>query len=170
MPSYGELAELLGFRSKYAAQYVVNKWVEAGVVRRDEAGKITPGRLFMPIKLLGTVQAGFPSPAEEENVDTISLDEWLIHNKEASFMLKVTGDSMLDAGIQPNDMVILERGKQPKVGDIVVAEVDHEWTLKYYEKRGGKVVLKPANKKYPLITPREELKVAGVVTAVIRKY
>ena len=93
MPSYGELAELLGFRSKYAAQYVVNKWVEAGVVRRDEAGKITPGRLFMPIKLLGTVQAGFPSPAEEENVDTISLDEWLIHNKEASFMLKVTGDS-----------------------------------------------------------------------------
>ena len=72
--------------------------------------------------------------------------------------------------LQPKTMVILERGKQPKVGDIVVAEVDHEWTLKYYEKRGGKVVLKPANKKYPLITPREELKVAGVVTAVIRKY
>lgn len=170
MPSYGELAQVLNFKSKYAAQYVVNKWVAGGVIGRDAAGKLTPGRLFLPIRLLGTVQAGFPSPAEEENVDTISLDEWLIHNREASFMLKVTGESMIEAGICPGDMVILERGKQPKTGDVVVAEVDHEWTLKFYEKRGGTVVLKPANKKFKPIIPREELKVAGVVTAVIRKY
>jgi len=150
MPSYGELADLLGFKSKYAAQYVVNKWLEAGIVRRDEVGKLSPGRLFLPLKLLGTVQAGFPSPAEEENVDTISLDEWLVANKESSFMLKVTGDSMIDAAIQEGDMVILERGRQPKTGDIVVAEVDQEWTLKYFEKRGGQVTLRPANKKYPL--------------------
>jgi len=170
MPSYGELAMLLKFKSKYAAQYIVGKWVEEGIVRRDEAGKLTPGRLFLPLRVLGTVQAGFPSPAEEENVDTISLDEWLVGKREASFMLKVTGDSMIEAGIQPNDMVILERGRTPKNGDIVVAEVDHEWTMKYYEKRGPQIVLRPANKKYPLIKPKEELKVAGVVTAVIRKY
>ena len=74
---------------------------------------------------------------------------------------------MIEAGIQPNDMVILERGRTPKIGDIVVAEVDHEWTMKYYDKHGTVVTLKPANKNYPVIKPKEELKIAGVVTAVI---
>lgn len=170
MPSYGEMADVLGFRSKNAAVELAERWVSDGIVGRDDKGHLRPGRLFMPVRVLGTVQAGFPSPAEEENVDTISLDDWLIKNKEASFMLKVAGDSMIDAGIQPNDMVILERGRTPKNGEIVVAEVDHEWTLKYFEKRGAQVTLKPANKRYPNIVPKEELKVAGVVTAVIRKY
>jgi repressor LexA len=170
MPSYAELAELFGFASKNAAKYCVDKWIEQGVLAKDSAGKILPGSSFWPMKVLGTVEAGFPSPAEEENADTMSLDEWLIGNKEASFMLRVSGDSMIDAGIRPGDMVILERGKQPKSGDIVVAEVDHEWTIKYFEKRGSRVTLKPANKKYRPIVPQEELRVAGVVTAVIRKY
>ncbi|MEK9152791.1 MAG: S24 family peptidase, partial [Patescibacteria group bacterium] len=79
-------------------------------------------------------------------------------------------DSMIDAGIHPGDMVILERGREPKNGDVVVAEVDREWTIKHYDKRGGRVTLRAANKKYQPITPREELRIAGVVTAVIRKY
>lgn len=170
MPSYGELAALLKFKSKNAAQYVVKKWLEAGVIQKDAAGRLIPGRAFRSLRLLGTVEAGWPSPAEEEMVDTISLDDWLIRNKEASFMLKVSGDSMIDAGIRPGDMVILERGRQPKNGDIVVTEVDREWTIKTYEKRGGEVVLLPANKKYRPIRPKDELRVAGVVTAVIRKY
>ena len=170
MPSYGELASLLKFKSKNAAQYVVRKWLDAGLVAKDATGKLLPGRAFRPVRLLGTVAAGWPSPAEEENVDTISLDDWLIKNREASFMLKVSGDSMLDAGIHPGDMVILERGREPKSGDVVVAEVDREWTIKYFEKRGGSVTLRPANAKYRPITPKEELRIAGVVTAVIRKY
>lgn len=170
MPSYGEMAELLEFKSKNAAVELAERWVRDGIVGRDETGRLKPGRIFMPIKLLGTVQAGVPSPAEQEDLDTLSLDEWLIHNREASFMLTVNGDSMIDAGIQPGDRVILERGKQPKNGDIVVAEVDHDWTLKFYEKKGALVVLNPANKKYKPIVPKEELKVAGVVTAVVRKY
>ncbi len=170
MPSYGELAALLRFKSKNAAQYLVRKWIEAGIIGKDDAGKLTPGRTFRPVRLLGTVAAGWPSPAEEENVDTISLDEWLITNREASFMLTVSGDSMIDAGIRPGDTVILERGREPKNGDVVVAEIDREWTIKYFEKRGGKVSLRPANAKYRVITPEEELRIAGVVTAVIRKY
>jgi SOS regulatory protein LexA len=170
MPSYGELAALLKFKSKNAAQYLVGKWIAAGVVERGAGGRLIPGRAFGGLKLLGTVAAGWPSPAEEENVDTISLDDWLIGNKEASFMLKVSGDSMTDAGIQPGDMVILERGRTPKNGDIVVAEVDREWTIKYFQRSGGRVTLVPANRRYKPISPEEELRVAGVVTAVIRKY
>ncbi len=170
MPSYAELAELLGFKSKNAARYRAERWVADGVLARDQAGRLIPGPSFFPVRVLGTVAAGFPSPAEEENVDTVSLDEWLIGNREASFMLRVSGDSMVEAGIQPGDMVILERGRQPKSGDIVIAEIDHEWTIKYYEKRGSRITLKPANKRYRPIEPSEELRVAGVVTAVIRKY
>jgi repressor LexA len=103
-------------------------------------------------------------------VDTLSLDDYLIKNRDASFLLRVSGESMIEAGIQPGDLVILERGRDPRNGDVVVAEVDHQWTIKYYVKRGSQIFLKPANKLFPVIAPREELKIAGVVTAVIRKY
>lgn len=77
---------------------------------------------------------------------------------------------MCDAGIIPGDMVIVDRGRTPKNGDIVIAEVDGEWTMKYLKKRGEIVALIPANPKYKPIRPRNELKIAGVVTAVVRKY
>ncbi|MBD3327918.1 repressor LexA [Candidatus Peregrinibacteria bacterium] len=170
MPSYAELAALMKFKSKNAAQYLVKKWIEAGVVAKDASGKLLPGKPFFPVKVLGEIKAGWPSPAEEENVDTVSLDDWLIQNKEATFMLKVSGDSMIDAGIHPGDMVIINRGKQPKNGDIVIAEIDSEWTLKYFVKSGSQVLLRPANRKYATIKPKQELRIAGVVTSVIRKY
>ena len=212
MPSYGELADLLNFKSKFAAQYVVQKLLEAGLISKDGTGRLLPGKSFYPLKVLGTIAAG-SLPAEEENADTISLDDWLIENKEASFMLKVTGDSMVDAGIMPGDLVILERGRQPKNGDIVVAEIDRKWTLKYFERTPVKtgrtdpkdppdpqdptdpgdrpgphltrleppnginkltqpatIRLIAANKKYPPFVPTEELRIAGVVVAAIRKY
>ena len=121
-------------------------------------------------RVRGTVEAGFPSPAEEELVDTLSLDEMLIQNREASFLLRVTGDSMTGAGIMPGDMVIVDRGQTAKNGDIVIAEVDGQWTMKYLRKRGENVTLVPANPKYQPIRPKNELTIAGVVTAVVRKY
>lgn len=66
--------------------------------------------------LLGLVEAGFPSPAEEELLDVMDFDEYLTPNKESSYILKVKGDSMIEAGIQPGDMVIVERRAQYKPG------------------------------------------------------
>ena len=77
---------------------------------------------------------------------------------------------MSGAGILPGDMVIVDKGQTPKSGDIVIAEVDGEWTMKYLRKRGSDVALIPANPKYKPIKPERELKIAGVVTAVVRKY
>ena len=122
------------------------------------------------VTVLGRVEAGFPSPAEEELVDTLSLDDLLIQNREATFLLKVSGDSMTGAGIMPGDMVLIDKALRPKSGDIVIAQVDGEWTMKYLRKRGDIVVLVAANPKYQPIRPKHELKVAGVVTAVVRKY
>ena len=145
--------------------------VKRGILKRDSSGKLVPTPILEGgIRLLGTVQAGFPSPAEEELIDTLSLDEFLIKNPQASYLVKVTGDSMIDAGIMPDDLVIVDRGRQPRHGDIVIAEVDGQWTMKYYEKRGNKVLLRAANKKYAPIEPKAELVIGGVVVANVRKY
>ena len=170
MPSLRELARLWGFRSQNAADKLAHQLIELGFLTKDTAGKLLPTRLFYAVRVLGTVEAGFPSPAEEELGDTMDLDEFLIKNKEATYMLKVTGDSMRDAGILPGDMVLVERGLEPHDGDIVIAHIDHAWTMKYLRKRGRKIWLEPANKRYKPIFPAEELKIAAVVIAVIRKY
>ncbi len=170
MPSYSEVATLLGFKSKNAVARLVEKMRDAGLLDKDDRGKLIPGSFLNDLRVLGSVEAGFPSPAEEELIDTMSLDEFLIEKKEATFMLKVKGESMIEAGIMPGDMVLVERGRQAREGDIVIAEVDREWTIKYLHKKNGKTILFPANKNYPAIIPRHELNIAAVVTAVIRKY
>jgi SOS regulatory protein LexA len=170
MPSFSEIGEMTGLRSKNAVFKLVNKLAELKVLEKDSKGRLIPGSIASPVKILGTVEAGFPSPAEEELVDTLSLDNLLIQNPEATFLLKVSGDSMSGAGILPGDMVLVDKGQTPKSGDIVIAEVDGAWTMKYLKKRGENVALIPANPKYKLIRPKDELKIAGVVTAVVRKY
>jgi repressor LexA len=170
MPSFSEIGELSGIRSKNAVYKLVNKLVRLDVLKRDEKGRLIPRSIAAPVKVLGTVEAGFPSPAEEELADNLSFDDLLIQNREATFLLKVSGDSMSGAGILPGDMVIVDKGQTPRSGDIVIAEVDGQWTMKYLKKRGDSVTLIPANPAYKPIKPKNELKIAGVVTAVVRKY
>lgn len=170
MPSYAELAKLLGYASKNAAYYIVEKLEEQGIIAKDGTGKMIPGRAFRELKVLGLIEAGFPEAAEEDVLDTMSLDEYLIPNKTASFMLKVKGYSMKDAGIVDGDMVIVERTTNPKPGTIVIAEVDGAWTMKYYRVKNGQPYLEAANPAYKPIYPQEDLKVTAVVKAVIRKY
>ena len=137
--------ELVGFRSCHAVSHLVDHLVAEGLVTKDPHGKLLPTTSNGGVPLLGIVAAGFPSPAEEELVDIMSLDDYLIQNKEATYLLEVTGDSMRDAGILPGDVVIVERTNAPRVGDIVIAEVDQEWTMKFLRKRGNQLYLAPAN-------------------------
>jgi len=169
MPSYSEIAELFGFRSKNAAFKFIEKLIKLNLIQKDSKGKLIPISLANQIKVLGVVEAGFPSCAEEELLDTISLDKWLINNPTSTFMLKVKGDSMIEAGIMPKDYVLVDRSLTPKDKDIVIAEVDGQWTMKYLIKKGKDITLLPANPKYSPIRPKNELKIAGVVTAVLRK-
>ncbi len=168
-PSFSEIARLFGYRSKNAAFFLVRRLADKGFLRQDEKGRILWDAL-KGTRLLGTVQAGWPSPAEEELVDTLSLDDYLIKHPEQTFLIKVSGDSMIDAGIREGDLVLVERGRNPRHGDIVIAQVDNEWTMKYYEKAGKEVWLRAANKKYPPLRPKQELVVGGVIVAVVRKY
>jgi repressor LexA len=170
LPSFREMLKLTGLRSTNAIAKHFNIWVKNGLLYKDQNGRFTLAEAVLGLPLLGTVEAGWPSAAEEELTDTMNLDEFLIHNREATYMLTVSGDSMIEAGINPKDLVLVERGREPKDGDIVIAEIDSGWTMKYFYKKGGQVSLVPANKKYKTIYPKNELKVAAVVMAVIRKY
>lgn len=171
MPSYSEMAKLFGYKSKNAVSKLVDRMIEAGLVAKDSLGKLIPETALLGgVKMLGLVEAGFATPAEESLLDTISLDDFLIKKHDASFMLKVKGDSMYDAGIRDGDMVIVERTTEPKVGEIVIAEIDGGWTMKYLRSKNGKMYLEPANKDFSNIYPEESLNIAAVVKAVIRKY
>lgn len=170
MPSYGEMMTLLGYKSKAAVHYFVDKLIEAGVVEKDAQGRLIPTDIFSGTRLLGLVEAGFPSAAEEETLDVLNFDEYLVPNKESTYILKVKGDSMIDAGICPGDMVVVERRAQYKAGQIVIAMVDGEYTMKYYRQKDGKPFLEPANERYKPIYPKESFKIEAVVTAVVRKY
>ena len=171
MPSYQEIMNLLGFKSKNAVYKLVNKLVAEGVVSKDSQGKLSPKKLIGEIPLLGLVEAGIPTVAEESVLDTMSLDDYLIRDAGKTFVLEVKGDSMIDEGIKEGDLVVVERKDEAKDGDIVIANVDGGWTMKFLRKKPGKAIfLEPANKNYGPIYPEESLDIAAVVKGVIRKY
>ncbi len=170
MPTYSEMAEIIGVRSKSVVHFWVAKLLDAGILQKDAKGFLSLTRNPRALKLAGEVCAGLPTSAEQEIRDIVSFDEYLVRNPEKSFLLSVTGDSMIDAGIREKDLVIVESNKEPKNGDIVLAQVDGDWTIKYFHKQGDMVVLEAANAKYSTIVPRADLRIAGVITAVVRKY
>lgn len=170
VPSYSEMMKLFSLKSKDSIFKIVSKFIQDGLVQKDSQGKLAPKSILIGIRLLGTVEAGFPSPAEEALGDTITLDDYLITKKEATFLLKVSGESMINAGINPDDYVVVEKGRDARTGDIVIAEVDDGWTMKRLAKEDGRVVLLPENPKFSPIYPENELNIGGVVIGVVRKY
>ncbi len=170
MPTYSEMLSLFGFKSKNAVAKLVDKLIDAGLVAKDSLGRLIPSNLFSEIPMIGSVKAGFPSQAEEVR-ESVNLEEMLVGTKRAdTYLFEVDGESMIDAHIANGDMVLVERTNQAKNGDIVIAEVDGEHTMKYLRKEGNKTWLEPANKRFKPIYPTSSLTIAGVVKAVIRKY
>lgn len=171
VPGYQEIMSLVGFKSKNAVYKLLNKLVEEGVFTKDSRGKLIPNMLHGEVPMLGLVEAGLPTTAEESMLDTISIDQFLINEKATTYMLEVKGLSMIDAHIAEGDMVLVEKTEKAKVGDIVIADVDGGWTMKYYRiDKKGQPYLEPANENFSPIYPEEYLRIAAVVKAVIRKY
>ncbi len=169
LPSYSELNTLLGLKSKKNSFRWAQKLIEAGFLGKDEKGKLFPKGLFQ-IPKLGIVHAGYPSPADSLSDESIDLYQYILDLPGAIFSLIVKGDSMIEEGIQDGDIVIVEKNRQPRNGDVVAACVDNDWTVKYFHKKDGKIALVPANSNYPIIHPKQSLQIGGVVISVIRKY
>lgn len=118
-----------------------------------------------------SVPAGFPSPAQDHVQRRIDLNEHLIYNGDATYLFKVTGDSMNGIGIFPNDTLLIDRSIEPKHNNIVLGVLNAEFTVKRLYRRGGVVKLVPENPIYPtrVIKEEDDFIVWGVVTAAIRK-
>jgi len=117
------------------------------------------------------ISAGFPSPADDFKETRISLDRELVKNKEATFYARVSGDSMIGAGLEDGDLLVIDRSKNPENGKIAVCLIDGDFTVKRIKKEEGGFYLMPENSKYKPIKLREEneLIVWGVVEYVIKK-
>lgn len=123
-------------------------------------------------QVAGSVVAGFPSPAEQYLEPPLDLNELLVKRPAATFFVRVEGDSMTGAGIADGDLLVVDRSLAPASGDVVIASVDGDFTVKTLRRKGRAVTLEPANPAYPVITfaPGSELRVFGKVTAVIHRF
>jgi len=121
--------------------------------------------------VVGSVVAGFPSPAEQYVEPQLDINTYLIKRPEATFLMRVVGESMRDAGIFEGDIVTVDRSLRPASGDIIVASIDGEFTVKYFKKDKNGVRLEPANPDFPTfkLKPGQRLDYFGKVIGVIRK-
>lgn len=118
------------------------------------------------------VSAGFPSPADDYIEGQLDLNEFMISRPAATFYVRVTGESMKNAGILPGDILVVDKSKNPVHGAIVIAIVDNELTVKRLLKQGSKVQLMPENPDFAVMDFNNEMELTiwGVVTGVIRKF
>jgi SOS-response transcriptional repressor LexA len=169
LPTYEEMLHLFSLSSKNSIFKIVQKLIESGYLKKINKS-LSPTSKFFAIPLLGTVPAGFPIIADEDK-KYLTLDEYLISDPISSFLFTVRGDSLIGQGIFDGDLAIIERGQKAFPGDIVLAEIDREWTLKILKRdvRTRKYYLEAANPKYPNFYPVSEMTIFGVVKAVVRR-
>ena len=129
-----------------------------------------PSPLILPVAG-DCVRAGFPSPAEDFQVERLDLTTILVSHPQATFFLRLRGDSMHDAGLFDGDLLVVNRALKPVNGDVVIAVVDGEFTCKTLWLKFGRMKLVAANPTYPEIVPKEgqTIEVWGVVTASIKR-
>ena len=183
-PSVREIGEALGLSSPSTVHSHLSALVKAGLVKRDPS-KPRAIEVLSPqgsrsarskerlaatrdVPLLGRIAAGSPMLATEEVEEIYQLPTSLV-GRGPVFMLKVKGDSMIEAGILDGDLVVIERGGSPSNGEIVAALIDREEaTIKRLRRTGGKVILEPANPALRPVTYDSGVEVIGRVVSVIR--
>ena len=172
IPSFARIAELMGFASKTAAKKLLQRLEGAGFVERtpDDDAWMPTGRFFERPLADTAVRAGTPDMIEGTQGQLFLVDQYLVRTPSRTVMVPVRGDSMIDAGIHDGDIAVVERTKAARAGDFVIAIVDDEFTLKELAMERGKFILKPHNPAYPVIRPKGELEIFGVMAGLVRRY
>lgn len=195
MPNYlkpKDLAAYLGVSKKTIFRYIAAGQIKAvkigqWKIKPQDFNKFVKSNLTLPKKIkvirpqkktalslplyLSPVAAGFPSPAEDFIEENLDLNSYLIKNQPATFLVKVQGDSMKNAGINSGDILVVDKSKEPGSGKIVVAVIDGELTVKRLLKQKDGAILMPENENYKPIELKKEndLMIWGVVVGVVRK-
>jgi repressor LexA len=170
LPSYASIGQLLGLKSKSSVAAMVARLKLAGFIESTPDKRLAPtARFFARPIAEAPVQAGMPNAVDDAQGDALTIDDYLIERPSQTVLIRVKGDSMIDAGILEGDLVVVEKSPAAKRGDIVVAIVDGQFTLKRLDTDRGQFVLKPENKAYPVIRAEGALEIFGVMVGLVRK-
>ena len=174
-PTFVEIMTGLKIKSLGTIHWYVTELEKEGVIKRTRGhqGKralsILEQNLRITLPLLGIVQAGYPLEVFE---DTEQIEVPQTYIDEKNFVLRVRGDSMIDDHIQEDDYIIVKETKTANNGDLVIAYINDDATLKRYYKKKNKIELHPANTNFDIIHihPEDDFRIGGKVLSVIRKY
>lgn len=171
IPSYSRLGEVLGVAAKSAVKKILERLAAQGFLRRTPDDVWVPETRFFERRLSdAAVPAGMPVTPAELPGDTFLIDQYLVKQPSQTLMVPVKGDSMRDAGIHDGDIAVVERHSEAHAGELVIAVVDGEFTLKRLAREGAAYVLQPENPAYPVIRPAGALEIFGVVRGIVRRY
>jgi repressor LexA len=170
LPSYASIGHLLGLKSKSSVAAMVARLKLGGYLDSTPDRRLAPTRRFFERPLAESpVHAGLPNPVDDAPPDALTIDDYLIEHPSQTVLVRVKGESMQDAGILDGDLVVVEKTAAAKRGDIVIAIVDGQFTLKTLDLERGRFILKPENKAYPVIRPEGDLEIFGVMVGLVRK-
>jgi len=171
LPSYARLMEVLGYASKSAVKKVLERLEVAGMLERTPDGDWAPTeRFFERVVANQPVPAGMPVTTLDAGVEQMTIDRYLIQEPGQTVLIRVKGDSMINAGIHSGDIAVVERRQDAQVGEQVVAVVDDQFTLKTLGRDRGGYCLLPANPEFDVIRPNGKLEIFGVVVGLVRRY
>ncbi len=171
LPSYARLMEILGYASKSAVKKVLERLEAAGMLERTPDGDWAPTeRFFERVVANEPVPAGMPVTTLDDGVEQMTIDRFLIQDPGETVLIRVKGDSMINAGIHNGDLAVVERRKNANVGEQVVAVVDDQFTLKTLGRDQEGYHLIAANPEYPVMRPNGKLEIFGVVVGLVRRY
>ena len=170
LPSFSTISELTGLRSKSSVSALVNRLKIAGYLDTSPGNRLKPGKLFFSRTIVDSVRAGLPQPANDYTQDSFTIDDFLIEKPAKTVLVRVKGDSMIEANICEGDIVVVEKRSFANKEDMVIAIIDDEFTLKYLDKDEEGLFLRPANHLYKIIRPVTSFEIFGVVVGLIRKY
>lgn len=170
LPSFTKIALLAGLKTSSAASALVARLKLSQHLDSTPEKRLIPGSRFFERTLADTIRAGIPAQSNDVRNDLVTIDRFLIQKPSHSVLLLVRGDSMMEAGLLDGDTVVVIKGAPCRVNEIVVAIVDNEFTVKYlaHDKRG--YFLRPGNKAYAPVRPKDQLEIYGLVVGSFRKY
>lgn len=170
-PTIREIAEHFGFKSTGTVRDYINSLIKKGLLKhtpRIARGLEVIGMHLFKIPIFGRIRAGMPHPPYEDIEGYIDFKEFSISDE--IFALRVKGDSMRDAGILDGDLALVRKQPIARDGDIVVALIDNEATIKRFYRERDRIKLEPANKNYKNIYADKDFRIIGKVISTIRKY
>lgn len=171
LPSFSGIGRLVGLKSTSAVSVMVSRLKEERFLASTADRRLQPGsRFFERSSVEVAVPAGVPQDAQEVMTDAVAIDRLLIDEPSRTVLIPVKGDSMERAGLLSGDTVVVKRGAPARSGDIVVARVDGEFTVKFLAEDNKGFYLKPGNEAYSDIRPSDELNIFGRVTGSFRRY